>query len=119
LVVLRGGTWGIISTVLIIAPGGPSVANEKDTSASKKDIIQKFGRKARPDDPVFDPDASKPVSLAPVYIAQGKKGLQRGNQLEEQVWNDFANSADSDDCGPGIPVERGHAFRREVQERLR
>jgi 5-methylcytosine-specific restriction protein A len=27
----------------------------------------------------------------PVYIAQGKKGLQRGNQLEEEVWNDFAN----------------------------
>jgi 5-methylcytosine-specific restriction enzyme A len=28
----------------------------------------------------------------PVYIAQGKKGLQRGNQLEEEVWNDFANN---------------------------
>jgi|SRR6516164_5113177 len=27
----------------------------------------------------------------PVYIAQGKKGLQRGNQLEEEVWNNFAN----------------------------
>ena len=28
----------------------------------------------------------------PVYIAQGKKGLQRGNQLEEDVWNDFASN---------------------------
>ena len=27
----------------------------------------------------------------PVYIAQGKKGLQRGGKLEEDVWNDFAN----------------------------
>jgi|SRR6516164_3686536 len=26
----------------------------------------------------------------PTYIAQGKKGLQRGNRLEEDVWNDFA-----------------------------
>jgi 5-methylcytosine-specific restriction protein A len=30
----------------------------------------------------------------PVYIAQGKKGLQRGNQLEGEVWNDFANYPD-------------------------
>jgi 5-methylcytosine-specific restriction enzyme A len=28
----------------------------------------------------------------PVYIAQGKKGLQRGNRLEEEVWSDFANN---------------------------
>jgi 5-methylcytosine-specific restriction protein A len=27
----------------------------------------------------------------PVYIALGKKGLQRGNRLEEEVWNSFAN----------------------------
>jgi len=26
----------------------------------------------------------------PTYIAQGKKGLQRGNKLEQQVWDDFA-----------------------------
>jgi 5-methylcytosine-specific restriction enzyme A len=30
--------------------------------------------------------------LDPVYIAQGKKGLQRGNKLEEDVWNDFAGN---------------------------
>jgi 5-methylcytosine-specific restriction protein A len=30
--------------------------------------------------------------LDPVYIAQGKKGLQRGNKLEEEVWKDFANN---------------------------
>src|ERR1700730_1506795 len=28
----------------------------------------------------------------PVYIAQGKKCLQRGNRLEEEVWSDFANN---------------------------
>jgi 5-methylcytosine-specific restriction enzyme A len=27
----------------------------------------------------------------PVYISQGKKGLQRGGKLEEEVWNCFAD----------------------------
>jgi 5-methylcytosine-specific restriction enzyme A len=26
----------------------------------------------------------------PVYISQGKKGVQRGGKLEEEVWNYFA-----------------------------
>jgi hypothetical protein len=35
----------------------------------RKTFIQKFGCKPRPDDPVFfDPDASKPVSLAPTQL---------------------------------------------------
>jgi 5-methylcytosine-specific restriction protein A len=28
----------------------------------------------------------------PAYTAQGKKGLQRGGKLEEDIWNDFANA---------------------------
>ena len=30
----------------------------------------------------------------PVYLSQGKKGLERGNKLEAELWNKFANQAD-------------------------
>jgi 5-methylcytosine-specific restriction protein A len=30
----------------------------------------------------------------PTYISQGKKGLQRGGKLEEDVWNDFTDDPD-------------------------
>jgi 5-methylcytosine-specific restriction protein A len=34
----------------------------------------------------------------PVYISQGKKGLQRGGKLEDEVWEHFARGAQAVSC---------------------
>jgi 5-methylcytosine-specific restriction enzyme A len=46
----------------------------------------------------------------PVYVQQGKKGLQRGGKLEEEVWNDFAS-------GPSKLVRTASAIRVALTEK--
>jgi 5-methylcytosine-specific restriction enzyme A len=45
----------------------------------------------------------------PTYISQGKKGLQRGGKLEEDVWHRFATD-------PQTLSETAYAIRRVVTE---
>jgi 5-methylcytosine-specific restriction protein A len=49
----------------------------------------------------------------PIYLAQGKKGLERGGKLEAEVWNDFAEGTGLLlDTAKAIPGYRREKFTR-------
>jgi predicted HNH restriction endonuclease len=69
------GNHGVVELSNFLTEMGSQIANRASDFRNSNGVYMKVMNFRR-----FDP----------TYIAQGKKGLQRGNKLEQQVWNDFA-----------------------------